>query len=291
VSGRCRAWCDLVRIPNVVTAAADVAAGYLYAGGESHWWRLAVLCLASMGLYAGGAALNDVLDIERDRVERPDRPMPSGRVSRRAAMTLVVVALAVGLGAALCVSTRSGCIAGLLIVAIVLYDGPLKASAPAPLLMGSCRGLNLMLGMNPATAIASRAMLIPAAILAAYVTALTCFARTEARVTSRRRLVAGALGMTVAAVSLGFIGAVRAEVDRTFLFPVATLVGAVAIVGGRAAVSGRSEAVQRAVGALVLSIVGLDVCIVWAARGSAWALCVGVLLPVGWLLKRWYRVT
>ena len=35
-----------------------------------------------MAIYAAGIVLNDVFDYEIDRVERPGRPLPSGRVSR-----------------------------------------------------------------------------------------------------------------------------------------------------------------------------------------------------------------
>ncbi len=36
-----------------------------------------------MAIYAAGIALNDVFDYEIDLKERPGRPLPSGRVSRR----------------------------------------------------------------------------------------------------------------------------------------------------------------------------------------------------------------
>ena len=43
---------------------------------------LAVLLLvaASVFLYLAGMVLNDVYDVEIDRRERPDRPLPSGRI-------------------------------------------------------------------------------------------------------------------------------------------------------------------------------------------------------------------
>ena len=73
----------LIRLPNVLTAAADSLAGWLLVGGAlgavGGWLPLAV---ASMVLYAAGMALNDVFDLEIDRVERPARPIPSGQVSR-----------------------------------------------------------------------------------------------------------------------------------------------------------------------------------------------------------------
>lgn len=50
---------------------------------------LAAAALNALALFGFGAALNDVLDLRRDRVLRPERPLPSGNVSVEAA-TLVV---------------------------------------------------------------------------------------------------------------------------------------------------------------------------------------------------------
>ena len=41
-----------------------------------------------MAIYAAGIALNDVFDYAIDLEERPGRPLPSGRVSRRFAAWL-----------------------------------------------------------------------------------------------------------------------------------------------------------------------------------------------------------
>ena len=58
---------QLIRLPNVLTAAADSLAGWLLVGGSlgeaGRWLPLAI---ASMVLYAAGMALNDVFDA-RDR--------------------------------------------------------------------------------------------------------------------------------------------------------------------------------------------------------------------------------
>src|SRR6516164_6711151 len=83
---------QLVRLPNVFTAAADSLAGWLLVGGtlaEPRRWL--PLAAASMVLYAAGMALNDYFDVDIDRVERPGRPIPTGRVS---------ATFAAGLGAA-----------------------------------------------------------------------------------------------------------------------------------------------------------------------------------------------
>src|ERR1700677_320330 len=92
-----RPWLQLIRLPNVLTAAADSLAGWLLATGSAadpgRWLPLAA---ASIVLYASGTALNHVFDLEIDRAERPNRPLPSGQVSRRTAAWLGGAGLVLG---------------------------------------------------------------------------------------------------------------------------------------------------------------------------------------------------
>ncbi|MGO9812251.1 MAG: UbiA family prenyltransferase, partial [Isosphaeraceae bacterium] len=88
---------QLIRLPNVLTAAADSLAGWLLGGGSlGEVGRWAPLAIASMVLYAAGMALNDVFDAEIDRQERPGRPIPSGRVARSFAGGVGAIGLVVG---------------------------------------------------------------------------------------------------------------------------------------------------------------------------------------------------
>src|SRR5271165_3758836 len=88
---------QLIRLPNVLTAAADSLAGWLLVGGalsDARGW--APLGLASMVLYAAGMAINDVVDAKIDRLERPGRPIPSGRVSKHIGIAIGAGGLLVG---------------------------------------------------------------------------------------------------------------------------------------------------------------------------------------------------
>jgi geranylgeranylglycerol-phosphate geranylgeranyltransferase len=55
---------------------------------------------AAMAVGAAGNALNDVYDVEIDRVNRPDRPLPSGTLTPRSAWLVAAVCLLAGLRAA-----------------------------------------------------------------------------------------------------------------------------------------------------------------------------------------------
>src|SRR4051794_18903735 len=104
-----KAYLQLVRLPNVFTAMADGAAGWLLVHGSldrpAAWVPLVA---ASACIYAGGIALNDAFDAETDRLERPGRPIPSGRVGRTTAATLASGLLIAGLGLSVLAATKYG---------------------------------------------------------------------------------------------------------------------------------------------------------------------------------------
>ena len=87
------------------TAIADVAMGFVFVTGSLQPIA-GFLCLAvaSCLLYTAGMILNDVYDFDVDMKERPSRPLPSGRISRRRAQSLGYGMLATGVLLALCVS-------------------------------------------------------------------------------------------------------------------------------------------------------------------------------------------
>src|SRR5262245_10748765 len=135
---RVRAYAQLVRLPNVFTAVADVILGALagteFAGGAlPQWWQaiLGLLLAASGLLYSGGMIWNDFFDIEQDKRERPFRPIPSGRVQRKTVGWLGAALLAGGLACA--AWAGSAWLAGMLVAAILLYDGWLKRTWAGPL--------------------------------------------------------------------------------------------------------------------------------------------------------------
>jgi 4-hydroxybenzoate polyprenyltransferase len=182
---RTRAFLQLMRPANIVTAISDVLAGiaisgYFLPGGEQASWRpVFLLGLSTVGLYGGGIVFNDYFDADIDRVERPERPIPSGLVSKMEAAVLALALLFAGVLSAFLWSTVSGGIAVLIAFASVIYDKWGKHAAVAgPINMGICRGLNLLLGISivPDALIA---WWVIAGIPVLYVAALTMISRGE----------------------------------------------------------------------------------------------------------------
>ena len=159
MSPRLKAYLQLCRPANLPTAAADVLAGTAISGlfavegafqmADIEVLPFLLLVMASVFLYAGGVVLNDVFDIEIDRVERPERPIPSGIVPLGKARSLGFVLLAVGIGLAFFVGKTTGLIAVFLALSILSYDKFAKHHPIlGPLNMGVCRGLNLLMGIS-----------------------------------------------------------------------------------------------------------------------------------------------
>src|SRR5262249_29032281 len=151
---RLRSFAQLVRLPNVFTALADIALGALVTGAlPARWLPFVLLVLASACLYCAGMVWNDFFDIEQDRRERPFRPLPSGRVTVREAGLFGGILLGAGLVLSLLAGLLLGSrtpvlLAALLVGAILAYDGWLKRTWAGPLGMGTCRFLNVLLGLS-----------------------------------------------------------------------------------------------------------------------------------------------
>src|SRR5437870_5237158 len=154
-----RGYAQLIRLPNVFTAVADIALGWLCAvaaGTPAARWPSFLLLMASSAcLYSAGMIWNDFFDVEQDQRERPFRPIPSGRISRRAAGVLGALALLGGVACArqagVAIASASPLIIALvLVLTILLYDAWLKRTLLGPAAMGSCRFLNVLLGLSVA---------------------------------------------------------------------------------------------------------------------------------------------
>src|SRR5437868_9733298 len=87
----------LVRLPNAFTAMADICLGALVTGAlPERLVPFIFLLMASTCLYCAGMVWNDFFDLEQDKRERPFRPIPSGRVTRRQAALFGAGLLAAG---------------------------------------------------------------------------------------------------------------------------------------------------------------------------------------------------
>ncbi len=191
------AYLQLLRLPTVFTAMADIILGYVLthrsiatADGWDDPAKFFGLLGSSCCLYLSGMVFNDVFDRKQDAEERPTRPIPSGRVPLKNAIALGMILMVAGLILAASVGRVSLQVAGLIVIAILAYDGILKQTPLAPLAMGLCRALNVLLGASDQLFWTPPGLLVRPQTAAAvglgiYIVGVTLFARTEAKISSR----------------------------------------------------------------------------------------------------------
>jgi 4-hydroxybenzoate polyprenyltransferase len=293
----------LVRLPNLFTAPPDVLLGAALAAAAGLAVPLPALlglAAASVLLYAAGTTLNDYFDAAEDARERPERPIPSGDVPRRGALAFGVALLCVGVAVALAAAGAAAAgVAAVLALAVLSYDGAFKGSAVGFLVMGSTRGLNVLLGATVAGVVPLSlppwALAVPAVVLL-YIAGVTYMAEGETGETGEG--VRGAVLAAVGGAAVAVLAAVGLLLARTPSLPGAAL--AVALLAGFVAWTGRPlraayadpapGTVGPAVGACVLGLVVLDAAFA-ATVGPTWALATLAFLAPAVGLSRVFDVT
>ena len=281
---------ELVRAPAALTVPGDSLAGAAVAG-----WpfgaRTPALAVSSCCLYWAGMALNDYADRELDRTERPERPIPSGRVAPGLALAVATGLTAAGLGlAGLAGGRRALAVAVPLAGMVWAYDLTLKSTLAGPPAMAACRSLDVLLGAG-----AGRLRQAAPAALAVGTHALAVTVVSRGEVTGGSPAVVGAAlaGTATAAAGAG-LAASRAARHRPAppgWRPVQAAAAA-ALLAGYAATVGRAQLaaartpqpgpVRRAVGAGILGTIPLQA----ALAAGAGALRAAVPIAAGFPLAR-----
>ncbi|MET9998309.1 SCO3242 family prenyltransferase [Streptomyces microflavus] len=140
-----RAWTELFRVSALFSVPGDALAGAA-AVGRSPGRGTALATGASLCLYEAGMALNDWADREEDAVDRPHRPIPSGRISPSAALGAAGALTAAGLALAARAGRPALAVATGLAATVWAYDLHLKHTKAGPAAMAAARSLDLLLG-------------------------------------------------------------------------------------------------------------------------------------------------
>ena len=301
--GKTLAWLKLMRLPTVFTALTNILCGYLISTSERDLPtilsqpELWLLLLSSAGLYLGGMVLNDVFDADLDARQRPERPIPSGRISRGSAGMFGGVLVAGGVaaaGAADVVADSSAVrIAVFLAAAVVLYDALLKNTVAAPLGMGLCRFLNVMLGAGCSgnwTEVWTTPQILVAGALGLYVIGVTWFAQNEAGDSSRGSLLRG-LFVVLVGLLLNAAVAWQIAFQQSAAMGAVVALGLIAMSVGfrslRAVQANEPRLLQKSVGFMLLNIIFIDAAMTFCFTGSGrLATLVVILVIPATLMKR-----
>lgn len=288
----------MARPANLPTSAADIVAGASLAGAfvaiqgsnwsAVPWLDFLVLLCSSVLLYAAGVILNDVFDLPIDRVERPERPLPSGLIAVKAASLFGASLMFIGVALAFLVHPLAGSLALALALAILLYDALAKKHGFfGPLVMGICRGLNLLLGMSILGAVENWWF---ALVPVVYIFAITLISRGE--VFGKNKLQIVVAGIMYATVVVSLLWVANGQGNLWYVLPFALLfAGFVYLPLFRAFSQNSPTNIKKAVIAGVMGVVLLAS--VWCAAAGVWqmALLVLLLLPLSKFLAKRFAVT
>lgn len=284
----------LMRLANIVTAVADILAGIAISGfflnHPADFSSLVWLVLSTIGLYGGGVVMNDVFDADLDKVERPERPIPSGLISKTEAGIWGMLLLTGGVVLAFLASSFSGFLALTIAMAALLYNRWSKHQTFwGPFNMGVCRGLNLLLGLSIIPAQVSEYWFL-AIVPVIYIAAITMISRGEVYGGKRNTLVAAAILYGSAMAGILYVGFLREQLITTLLF-VALWAFMVFLPLRNAIRQPQGKMIGKAVKAGVLALILMNAA--WAAAFGATylALIIILLLPISVLLAKVFAVT
>ena len=283
MKGTARSWLALLRLPNLFTVPGDVVAGLMLAATPARC--LLSLVAASLCLYASGMILNDWCDRDRDLSRRPERPLPSGQITPRAALGAASALALAALALAALSGAQSLATAVVLLSLILLYNGGARRIPAAGfLVMGLCRGVNVLLGASPALPQLPAAALWAAALIASYTVAVSAIAHMEDSGASRPLkwappiVAAAGLALFVTAAGITWMRAATSAV---------AVAGVIAVTASAGTGTG---AARRRTGGLLRCLIPLQAALVAAGPQAGFipaAMC--ILWPISTIAGRRYR--
>lgn len=170
----------LGRVSNLPTVWTNTIAGIVLTGGVIEDYRIVPIIIALSLTYIGGMFLNDAYDAEIDAVERPERPIPSGQISRSAVFQWSYVMFAISVVILLAVGGVIPALSGVCLVGtIIVYNRHHKNNPISPFIMGLCRVFVFLTAASCYVFPLEVPVFIGAGLLLAYLIGLTYIAKQE----------------------------------------------------------------------------------------------------------------
>ncbi|MCY2974866.1 MAG: UbiA family prenyltransferase [Planctomycetota bacterium] len=326
-------WAQLVRIPNTFTAVADVLAGAAIAGALSpaaisqSWPIIAALVLVVVSLYWTGMIWNDLNDVEQDRQQKRNRPLPNSQISVSAATTAywLLVTLAFGITVSIAATQGSWYLPGvefkndlwrgfrfyspLLITALLaccarLYNSRWKLSTVGPILMGMCRSGSLLLGISSGWYVGSSTVYeVPHGWMAVlghglYVAGFTFAGRREAEENNSLPVAIGWIVSAVGLIALAFApwfapNEIPLRMDALPTYPIVFALMALPLIrrAWTSIVDPSPKSIQLAIKQAIFSIIFFDAILTLQFAGPWPAIAVCSLILPSTLLSKYFRPT
>lgn len=303
-----RQYTSLVRLPNLFSAASNILPGYCIivatipsSFSNTNVLHLAGLMVTSSLLYMAGIVFNDYFDIEIDKKERPTRPLPSGNVSKRKALTIAISSMIAANIISLVISWMSFVFAVILTAIIIAYDSRLKHKTfTGPISMSFARFVNVILGASPAfpVLILSREsitmLLFIATMLFLYIFSISILSKKEVRSKATRLNIIFPFAIVfVVITSIAIIGLIGIFQTVSFvnlaLFSVVMIITFLPILRGQASLT--PVDIRNTIRNMIISIIILDSVFVSGVIGLQYGLATLLLIIPSILLARKFYTT
>ncbi|MDI9859963.1 UbiA-like protein EboC [Flectobacillus roseus] len=284
-----------MRPANMITAVADILAGmsivhFVFDTNYFHVQSVLYLSISTLGLYGGGVVFNDVFDAELDAIERPERAIPSKKVTLTEASMLGSILLLIGVISAYLQSPLSAIFAIITAIAALVYDKWGKHhSFLGPVNMGLCRGFNLLLGMSVMPEQWQNFQYL-AIIPVIYIAAITMVSRGEVHGGSKNILYFAALLYLLVSSAQLYVSFTRGTLWLTAILVASHLY----LIGKplfKAIQLPIGPNIGKAVKAGVLSLIIMDAAWVSLSGNIVQTLIVVLLLPLSMRLAKMFAVT
>ncbi|MBI4844428.1 MAG: UbiA family prenyltransferase [Nitrospirae bacterium] len=171
---------ELCRISNLPTVWTNVLAAIVLSGSAFSWSDYIIIALSMSFFYSGGMCLNDIMDAETDRLSKPFRPIPSGRITSGNAYALTIALFAAAIALLLFVPFITSIYpALLLLLLIIIYDKFHKAHPISVIVMAACRFMIFVISAIAVAGTAGHLAVAGGLIQIVYVLAISLTARHE----------------------------------------------------------------------------------------------------------------
>ena len=142
------AFVQLSRPVNVLITLVSIPVACWIAGaGDSHWLVVLLAGLTGALVAAGANAINDVFDIEIDRINRPNRPLPRGSLRSAEARRMWLLVSLAAIGINIFLNMAAFLIVVLSVAILYVYSSKLKRTVLlGNLVIGLMTGLAFIYG-------------------------------------------------------------------------------------------------------------------------------------------------
>ena len=295
----------MIRLPNLFTIPSNILVGYITLLNPptiGFSLSLPLIIISSCLIYAAGIIFNDYFDIETDIREGRLRPLSSGSVTKKAAILLALICLAVALVISAFVGVLSFVVSSTIILIALFYDYKLKRTKIAAVAMGSARASNIIYGASPILLSGLfeseniQRLMLESACVFMYVVATMMVSAREARATqTNRKWLLRPLLLIFLVVLVMFVSAILGAFRMDLLVNLAFLVSIICFVTYRWIIRLKSEIgseqIQNLVKTLVLCMVILDSAFVSGISGVLFGIVVASFIIPGLVLSRLLYVT